>query len=184
MACTHGSVGIRLIYSSKIIGEFQYRKVGGFLRIQLLDLILYWRHNSKVRITIIYLCTAKHTHSLILHNWKNIGTKNIKKANFHFQDGSIAGHRSDCAFGFTSCRINFFDCHLSFFTCKSCSERSTFVNCAKTVLPTLPMAQCCYRNASIFSFSNCQRQNKDHCTLANCGWVEFPQAQIGEFTLI
>ncbi len=108
----------RIKYSNKIVqrpaNDFQYRKVGGFLCIQLLDLILHWRHNSKVRITIIYLCTAKHTQSdpTQLEKYRH---QKYKKANFHFQVVSMAGH-SDCAFGFTSCRINFYDCHLSFFT--------------------------------------------------------------------
>ncbi len=35
------AVGIRLIYSSKIIGAFYHRKAGGFLRIQLTDFIYH-----------------------------------------------------------------------------------------------------------------------------------------------
>ncbi len=42
---TSTAVGIRLIYSSKIIGAFQRRRVGGFLRVQLTDFIPYWGHN-------------------------------------------------------------------------------------------------------------------------------------------
>jgi hypothetical protein len=64
----HTAVGIRLIYSSKIIGAFQHRRVGGFLRIQLPDLILCWCHNSKVRIPIIYISVQLQTQCLILHN--------------------------------------------------------------------------------------------------------------------
>jgi hypothetical protein len=51
-----------------------------------------------------------------------------------------------------------------------------FINCAKTVLPALPNAQCCngvYKNASISSFSYCHRQNMDQFALAYCGGVEF-----------
>ncbi len=44
---------MRLIYSSKIIGAFYHLKFGGFLPIQLTDLILYWRHNRKVRIPMM-----------------------------------------------------------------------------------------------------------------------------------
>jgi hypothetical protein len=37
-------VGIRLIYSSKIIGAIYHLKVGGFLHVQSTDFILLWRH--------------------------------------------------------------------------------------------------------------------------------------------
>ncbi len=51
----HTTVGLRLIYSCKRTGAFQHLKVGGFLRIQLLDFVLYWRHISKVLITNNYI---------------------------------------------------------------------------------------------------------------------------------
>jgi hypothetical protein len=41
----HTEVGMRLIYSSKITGAFLHQKVGGFLRVQLIDFILNCRHN-------------------------------------------------------------------------------------------------------------------------------------------
>jgi hypothetical protein len=40
---------------------------------------------------------------------------------------------------------------------------------------TMSMAQWCEQNASISSFSNCQRRNKDHCALAYCGGVVYPK---------
>jgi hypothetical protein len=48
----HTAVWLRLIYSSKNPGAFLHQKVCGFLHVQLTDFILYWRCNSKVRITI------------------------------------------------------------------------------------------------------------------------------------
>ncbi len=42
----------------------------------------------------------------------------------------------------------------------------TFVNCRQ-------WPWCNSVNKATSSFSNCQRQNKDHCALANCGRVEF-----------
>ncbi len=42
----HTAVGIRLIYLSTIIGAVWLRKIGGFLRVQLTDFVLYWRHNT------------------------------------------------------------------------------------------------------------------------------------------
>ncbi len=65
--------GLRLIYSSKIYWRILASMSKGW-RIssqQLLDFILNWRHNSKVRITIIFLCTTcvqLNPHRLILHN--------------------------------------------------------------------------------------------------------------------
>jgi hypothetical protein len=61
------SVGIRLIYSSNATGAFLQPKGGGFLRVQLIDFILFWGHNSKVCITINILFKT-NTHMLIRHN--------------------------------------------------------------------------------------------------------------------
>jgi hypothetical protein len=38
-------------------------------------------------------------------------------------------------------------------------------------------------NKTPSSFSNCQRQNKDHCALANCGRVEFLKLRYGHLRL-
>ncbi len=63
--CTHTAVGIRRIYSSKIICAFQHRKAGGFLRVHSTDFKLDWRRNGAYYDK--YLCTT-NTHRLILHN--------------------------------------------------------------------------------------------------------------------
>ncbi len=58
MTCTHGHGSWK---KTDLIGAFQYRKVGGFVRVQLTDFILYWHHNSKVRITMNLYMYNEHT---------------------------------------------------------------------------------------------------------------------------
>jgi hypothetical protein len=66
MTCTLGSWNTTdLPYSSKIISAVLHRKVGGFLRVQLIDFILYIAIKVKYYDKYIYL--QLNTHRLILH---------------------------------------------------------------------------------------------------------------------
>ncbi len=71
--------------------------------------------------------------------------------------------------------INFF-CHLQFLTSKSreeCSFAQHLCKLRKGYLTGTGHGAMVLKNASIFSFSNCQRRKKDHCTIvkrALWGW--------------
>ncbi len=44
------AVKLRLVYSLKELAQFWVYRLGGFLRVNLLDFALYWRHICKARV--------------------------------------------------------------------------------------------------------------------------------------
>ena len=70
----HTVVRIRLIYSSEITGAFLHQKVGGFLRVQLVDFTVYSTGAiiEKLRITINIFMYVQLTHICLSFTISNI----------------------------------------------------------------------------------------------------------------